>query len=204
MLKFLPAATRAIIVANVVLYVLERLFPNLLIGRLALWPLGSPLFAPWQLITYAFLHDPNDITHLLFNMFALYMFGRSLEEFWGPRRYLVYYFASVLAAGLAQLTVGVLMNNGENVVGASGGIFGILMAFALYFPHQRIILLFPPIPMPAWLFVTLYGLIELFLGVFNKQANVAHFAHLGGMVGGALVIAYWHYTGKVRRPSSGP
>src|SRR5580700_4362003 len=79
----------------------------------------------------------------------------------------------------------------EEVIGASGGVFGVLLAFAWYFPRQRIILLFPPIPMPAWLFVTVYGLLELFLGVTGTQQGVAHFAHLGGMLGGALCILYW-------------
>jgi membrane associated rhomboid family serine protease len=129
------------------------------------------------------------------------MFGRALEELWGPRRFLVYYFASVLAAAAAQLIVTAMTDSGYPTIGASGGVFGILLAFALNFPRQRIMLLFPPIPMPAWLFVTLYGMLELVLGVSNSQAGVAHFAHLGGMVGGALVFAYWRARGgrKVRR-----
>ena len=199
MSRFLPPATRAIIVVNVVLYLLEYLFPNQVIGSLALWPVATPLFQPWQLITYSFLHSPNTFTHLFFNMFALYMFGRSLEDLWGPRRFLVFYFASVLAAGAAQLTVAALSDASYPTLGASGGVFGVLFAFALFFPRQRIMLLFPPIPMPAWLFVTLYAILELVLGVTGTQAGVAHFAHLGGMVGGALVLAYWHATGKVRR-----
>jgi len=132
-------------------------------------------------------------------MFALYMFGRPLEDLWGPRRFLVYYFASVLAAALTQLTVTAIAGSGYPTIGASGGVFGVLLAFALNFPRQRIILLFPPIPMPAWLFVTLYGILELVLGAANSQSGVAHFAHLGGMLGGALVIAYWRSRGKVRR-----
>jgi membrane associated rhomboid family serine protease len=200
MLKFLPPATRAIIIANVVIYLLQVLFPSEALARLALWPIATSLFSPWQVITYSFLHSPEHPTHLFFNMFALYMFGRSLEDLWGPRRYLVYYFASVLAAACAQLIVTALMDTGYPTIGASGGVFGVLLAFALNFPRQRIMLLFPPIPMPAWLFVTLYGMLELVLGVSGSQAGVAHFAHLGGMVGGALVIAYWRSTGTLRRP----
>jgi membrane associated rhomboid family serine protease len=196
MFRFLPPATRAILVANVVLYLLQVLVPSAL-DRLALWPLATPYFAPYQIITYAFLH--GSFPHLFFNMFALYMFGRALEDFWGPRRFIVFYFACVLAAGLAQLLVTSLTDSLYPTVGASGGVFGVLLAFALYFPTQRITLLFPPIPMPAWLFVSLYGVLELVMGVTNTQAGVAHFAHLGGMVGGAIVIAYWHATGKVRR-----
>jgi membrane associated rhomboid family serine protease len=198
MLKFLPPATRAIIVATVAVFLLQTLFPSPALYRLALWPLQTPLFAPYQLITYAFLHA--NLTHIFFNMFALYMFGRALEELWGPRRFLMYYFTSVLAAGLTQLAVTTMTDTAYRTEGASGGVFGVLLAFAMFFPHQRIILLIPPIPMPAWVFVTLYGIAELVMGVLGTQEGVAHFAHLGGMFGGALVIAYWRATGQLRRP----
>ncbi|HEV7715231.1 MAG TPA: rhomboid family intramembrane serine protease [Steroidobacteraceae bacterium] len=198
MFRFLPPATRAIIVANVVIYLLQVFVHGPALDRLALWPLATPFFAPYQILTYAFLH--GGVAHIFFNMFALFMFGRALEDFWGPRRFLIYYFASVIAAAIAQLIVTSMMHSIEPTIGASGGVFGVLMAFAIYFPRQRITLLFPPIPMPAWLFVTLYGVLELVMGVTNTQAGVAHFAHLGGMVGGALVIAYWHSRGLFRRP----
>jgi membrane associated rhomboid family serine protease len=124
-------------------------------------------------------------------MFALFMFGRALEYFWGSRRFTIFYLACVIAAAATQLLTASLAGSTEATLGASGGVFGLLLAFAMYFPRQRITLLFPPIPMPAWLFVTLYGVLELVLGVTNTQAGVAHFAHLGGMLGGALVILYW-------------
>jgi membrane associated rhomboid family serine protease len=198
MLKLLPPATRAIIVATVAVFLLEQVAPGSGIRRLALWPYETRLFAPYQLITYAFVHQ--GWTHIFFNMFALFMFGRSLEELWGPRRFLVYYFASVLAAGLTQLAFTALTGTIYPTVGASGGVFGVLLAFAMIFPRQRILLLFPPIPMPAWVFVTLYGIAELVMGVLGTQEGVAHFAHLGGMFGGALVIAYWRASGQLRRP----
>lgn len=201
MFTSLPPATRAIIIVNVVVYLLQMLAPGPAIARLALWPLASPVFAPWQLITYAFLH--GGMAHIFFNMFALYMFGRALEDYWGPRRFLIFYFACVLAAGVTQLTVTALTHTSYPTIGASGGVFGVLLAFALYFPRQRITLLFPPIPMPAWLFVTLYGVLELVLGVTNTQAGVAHFAHLGGMIGGAVVIAWWRAADQPRRPPFG-
>ena len=188
MLKSLPPATRAIIAANVIAFLPQLYIGEALLQQFALWPLGT-LFQPWQLVTYAFLH--GSFAHIFFNMFALFMFGRPLEYFWGSRRFAVYYFACVIAAGATQLWTSVLANSTEATVGASGGVFGLLLAFAMYFPRQRITLLFPPIPMPAWLFVTLYGVLELVLGVTNTQAGVAHFAHLGGMLGGALVILYW-------------
>ena len=194
MFPAVPPATRVLILVNVALYALELLAPNVMTGLFALWPLGSSLFRPWQLLTYAFLHDPKNILHIFLNMFALYMFGGALESYWGGRRLVLFYLVCVLTAALTQLAVqypGGVAEDFAPVIGASGGVFGVLLAFAWYFPRQRIILLFPPIPMPAWLFVTLYGLLELFLGVTGTQQGVAHFAHLGGMLGGALCILYW-------------
>jgi membrane associated rhomboid family serine protease len=197
MLKTLPPATRAILVANVLLFALYYLLGPAFINRLALSPVQTPEFEWWQLITYSFMHE--GFLHLFFNMFALYMFGRALEAQWGARNFLIYYFASVLAAAATQLVWTTLTHTYAQTVGASGGVFGVLLAFALLYPRERLMLLFPPIPMPAWLFVTLYGVMELFLGVTNSQAGVAHFAHLGGMLGGALVFAFWRTLKPARQ-----
>jgi membrane associated rhomboid family serine protease len=197
MFNSLPPATRAIIAANVVVYLLQSFSGDTLVQLFALWPIGAG-FQPWQLITYAFLH--GSVAHIFFKMFALFMFGRALEYFWGSRRFVVFYVACVIAAGLTQLWMSSLSGSAEATIGASGGVFGLLLAFAMYFPRQRITLLFPPIPMPAWLFVTLYGALELVLGVTNTEAGVAHFAHLGGMLGGALVILYWRLSRRARTP----
>jgi membrane associated rhomboid family serine protease len=197
MLNAIPPATRAIIVACAIMFLLQQLVPGPAIYRLALWPIESPLFAPYQLITYAFLH--GSFPHIFLNMFAIFMFGRALEDLWGPRRFLVFYFASVLAAAITQVVFTAVTDMAARTEGASGGVFGVLLAFAMYFPRQRIMLLFPPIPMPAWVFVTLYAIAELVMGVAGTQEGVAHFAHLGGMLGGALVIAWWRATGQARR-----
>jgi membrane associated rhomboid family serine protease len=189
MFPSVPPATRALILINVGVYLLQQFAGPLMAALFALWPLGSPQFRPWQLITYAFLH--GSLAHIFFNMFALFMFGRALEAYWGGRRLVGFYLVCVVTAALTQLVAQRGAGVNEEVIGASGGVFGILLAFAWYFPRQRIILLFPPIPMPAWLFVTLYGLLELFFGVTGTEAGVAHFAHLGGMAGGALCILYW-------------
>jgi membrane associated rhomboid family serine protease len=191
----LPPATRAIIAANVVAFLLQQVFAEPMLRLFALWPAGT-LFEPWQLLTYAFLHA--SLAHIFFNMFALFMFARPLEYLWGSRRFTLFYFACVIAAAGTQLLTAALAGSMEPTLGASGGVFGLLLAFAMYFPRQRITLLFPPIPMPAWLFVTLYGVLELVLGVTNTEAGVAHFAHLGGMLGGALVILYWRARGRPR------
>ena len=190
----LPPVTRAIIIANVVVFLLQFVAGNILLSLFALWPVGDSLFQPWQLLTYSFLHA--GFLHIFFNMFALYMFGTPLEAFWGSRRFAFYYVACVLTAAATELAVQNATEVGGPVLGASGGVFGLLLAFAWYFPKQRLMLLFPPIPMPAWLFVTIYGAFELVLGVTGAQPGVAHFAHLGGMLGGALSILYWRARGR--------
>ena len=190
----MPPVTLALVVANVAMFLLQGLLPGLIVP-FALWPLGSSAldprvgFEPWQLLTYAFLH--GGLLHLAFNMFALYMFGGAIERVFGPRRYLTYYLVSVLTAAITQLVVAGMSNAVYPTVGASGGVFGLLLAYALYFPHTRVMLLFPPIPLPARTFVFLYAALELFLGVTGTQQGVAHFAHLGGMVGGYLMLRYW-------------
>ena len=193
----MPPATRALVLINVGVFLLEQVAGNVLLPLFALWPLHSPLFRPWQLITYAFLH--GNVAHIFLNMFALFMFGRGLELYWGSRRFLIYYFVCVLSAAVTQLLVEGASGGGEPVLGASGGVFGVLLAFAWYFPNQRLIVLPIPIPVPAWLFVTIYALIELFSGLTRTQQGVAHFAHLGGMLGGALVMLYWSAQDRARR-----
>jgi membrane associated rhomboid family serine protease len=194
MSSLLPPATRALILANVGVFVAQLLVGSPMLVWFALWPIASGRFHPWQIVTYAFLH--GSFAHIFLNMFALFMFGRGLELYWGGRRFLGYYFVCVIAAALTQLAVEGAGGGAEPVLGASGGVFGILLAFAWYFPRQRLILLPIPIPMPAWLFVTGYALIELFSGLTRTQEGVAHFAHLGGMLGGALCILYWRARGR--------
>jgi membrane associated rhomboid family serine protease len=190
----LPPAVRFLLIANVAFFAVEALSGSSgLIAYLALWPIGTsgPVsFEPWQLVTYSFLHA--NFWHLFVNMFALYMFGGELERLWGQRRFVQLYFASVVAAAVSQLLFSAFSGAPPYpTVGASGGVFGLLLAYAMYFPHRTIVLLIPPIPMPAWLFVTLYGLLELYLGITGTQEGVAHVAHLGGMLGAWLMILYW-------------
>jgi membrane associated rhomboid family serine protease len=124
-------------------------------------------------------------------MFALYMFGSDIERLFGSRYFLIFYLISVISAALSQLVVTAAMGAPPfPTVGASGGVYGLLLAFGMYFPRRMIVLIFPPIPMQARIFVIVFGALELFLGVTGTQAGVAHFAHLGGMLGGWLVIQY--------------
>lgn len=199
MFQPLTPVTGALIIGNVIVYLLQHLLGDQVLLSFALWPTGvvledgTPLFHFWQVVTYAFLHGSPQ--HLFFNMFALYMFGSDIERLLGRERYITYYFVCVIGAALAQLLVNYLMHSNAPTLGASGGVFGLLLAFGMAFPQRRIMLIFPPIPMPAWVFVTGYGVIELFMGITQTQQGVAHFAHLGGMAGGFVLIQYWR-----RRP----
>jgi membrane associated rhomboid family serine protease len=193
----MPTATRTLIIANVAVFVLQALIGDILIAKFALWPLGhfaveapptTVGFEPWQLVTYAFLH--GSFMHIGLNMLALFIFGPDVERELGTGRYLVLYFAAVVSAACVQLLTMASAGNIYPTIGASGGIFGVLLAYGMLFPHRILVLLFPPIPLPAWLLVTIYGLIELANGVFGTEAGIAHFAHLGGMLGAYLVLRF--------------
>jgi membrane associated rhomboid family serine protease len=160
----------------------------LIVTIVSFWPLQAG-FRPWQLVSYAFLHA--NTFHLAVNMYGLWMFGSEMERLLGRRTFLQLYVASVLSAAVMQLLVMSISGSITPTVGASGGVFGLLLAYGMCFPNRIVVLLIPPIPMPARLFVILYAALELLLGVTGAQANVAHFAHLGGMVGGYLVIRQW-------------
>ena len=184
----MPPVTQALLIANVAVFLLQSAGSGQLEDWFALWPLG-PQFQIWQLVTYGFLH--GGLAHIFFNMFALYMFGSDIERLFGSRYFLAYYLACVVSAALCQLVVtGVMGGPPIPTVGASGGLYGLLLAFGIYFPRSMVVLIFPPIPMQARIFVIVFGALELFLGVTGTQAGVAHFAHLGGMLGGWLVIQY--------------
>jgi len=189
----MPRGTQAIIGANVVVFLLQlsSISTNRsLISLFALWPIVPDTggFAPWQLVTYGFLH--GGYSHIFFNMFAIYMFGSALEQFFGTRYYVALYFVSVVVAALTQLVVDALLGTPAPTFGASGGVYGLLLAFGMLFPQQRLMLLFPPIPVKAWVAVTGYAVLELVLGVTGTQQGVAHFAHLGGMLGAFLMIQW--------------
>jgi membrane associated rhomboid family serine protease len=192
--QVMTPVVRSLLIACIVVFGLQYLLGDVLELYFALWPpardAGNPDFLPWQIVSYAFLH--GGVTHLLFNMFALYMFGPDIERLMGSKRFLVYYLVCVVGAALAQLLVLHMIGTPPvPTVGASGGIFGLLLAYGMAYPRRKLMLIFPPIPMPAWLFVTLYGLLELYLGLTGSNAGVAHFAHLGGMVGGLALLLYW-------------
>ena len=182
----LPPVTRALILICVAVFAMQQLLP--LVGLLALWPLQGGNFMPWQVFSYAFLH--GDLLHLFFNMLALWMFGAEIERLWGGKRYLQFLLASSMAAALVQLVWTLLIGSRVPTLGASGATYGLLLAFGMLFPNRTIMLLIPPIPMKAKFFVAIFGALELVLGVMGPS-GIAHFAHLGGMLGGFLMIRYW-------------
>jgi membrane associated rhomboid family serine protease len=172
----------------VAVFLLQSASGGVLEEWFALWPPGHG-FAIWQLLTYGFLH--GGIAHIFFNMLGLYMFGSDIERLFGSRYFLAYYLACLVAAALSQLIVTGLMGGPPvPTLGASGGLYGLLLAFGMYFPRRMVMLIFPPIPMQARFFVILFGSLELVFGVTGTAAGVAHFAHLGGMLGGWLMIQY--------------
>lgn len=208
-----PPIVMQLLIANGVLFVLTAFMQLPLDRYFALWPIGPetvttadgvflvPSWMPWQLLTYGFLHA--NLGHIFFNMFALWMFGSALENHWGSRRFLFFYLVCVIGAGIVQTAVAsIAVSSGSfpyATVGASGGVFGILLGFGMLFPNHRIMLLIPPVPMKAKYFVIGYGALTLFFGMTGTQAGVAHFAHLGGMLFGFLTILYWRHANKPRR-----
>ena len=187
--------TLTLIAINIAAFFLEQRDPNLFIGLFALWPpspavaADEPIFHVWQLLTYSALHA--NLTHLLFNMFGLYIFGRDIERTLGRMRVAALYVASVLSGALVQIAMSLASTHSYPTIGASAGVFGLLVSYAMLFPHRRVVLLFPPIPMPAWVFATGYGVLELVLGASGEEADVAHFAHIGGMLGAIALMLYW-------------
>ena len=198
----IPPVTQGLLWAIAIGYLLQSLVKVSGLDFM-LWPWGTfatgdpanPTvgFMPWQLVSYAFMH--GSFMHLFFNGIALFQFGAPLEQHWGSRRFALYFFVCVIGAGLIQLGVATYDLAGVGgpypTIGASGGVFGVLLAFGMLFPHHRVMLLLPPVEMSARTLVIVFGVIELLIGVTGLQTGVAHFAHLGGMLFGWLLIRYW-------------
>lgn len=218
--RFAPRITRILIFVNVVMLLLQHLLPTRLginlTDMLGLHYFEADRFAPYQLVTYMFLHSTHSLWHLLNNMFMLWMLGSMVERYLGEQRYLLYYLTSGIIAGLVQEAVWYfdfhelsayrdqLVNIGGGIVdygrailnmpitvGASGAVFAILLAYGMFFPNAELFLLFLPIPIKAKYFVILLGLYELFQGVHATGSSIAHFAHLGGLLGGLFLILMW-------------
>ncbi|WP_043692664.1 rhomboid family intramembrane serine protease [Luteibacter sp. 9133] len=212
----LPPITRNLLIANVLVFIVQTLLGDdntMAVSRwFALWPIGHDIavdmgggdiaglgFRAWQLVTYGFMH--GSVMHIVLNMYALYMFGGLIERVMGKRRFVIYYFTCLIAAAVAQLAV-VYFFEPEKMfptVGASGAVFGLLGAFAMLFPREKLMLIPIPVGIPAWLFVTLYGAAELIFGVTGTVSGVAHFAHLGGLFAGLVLLWAWGVRPPPRR-----
>jgi membrane associated rhomboid family serine protease len=201
---FTPAV-KWLITMNILVFVMQFLRGQFMEYWFALWPnfhsgylpvsvneyYAVNSFRPWQLITYAFLHSTSSISHILFNMIGLWMFGKPLELTVGTKRFTIFYLTCVLGGALTHLAYAHVVGSPFPMLGASGGVFGLLLAYGMLFPREKVFMLFIPVPIEARFFVILYGLLELFNGISNVQGGVAHFAHLGGMLFGIFVIQYW-------------
>lgn len=197
----LPSGVKHLLIINVLMfaatYVLERLGYLQITNMLCLWPLGSGLFRIWQPLTYMFMHAGLD--HIFLNMFALWMFGYVLENYWGTKRFVAYYLVCGIGAAITHMAMSLLFKMPlVPTVGASGAVYGILLAFGMMFPNERIYLYFL-MPIKAKWFVIGYAAIELFEGFFRAD-NVAHFAHLGGMLFGLILILLWRRRNRNDNP----
>lgn len=200
-----PPAVRNLIMINVLVWVAQLLYdPKYdLTSKIGLWPIGNENFRPWQIITHMFAHatySPGGgiiFYHILFNMFALWMFGRILENIWGAKRFVKFYIICGLGAAAAHLGMQYLMGAGDVAVGASGAVFGVLVAFAMTFPNTELYIMFIPIPVKAkWAILGLVVL-DLFGGISQFAGdNIAHFAHLGGAITGFILLKIWNKTNR--------
>ncbi len=238
-----PPVTKNLIIINVLIWLVEYLsrgFGSTIVNHLGLHYFGSEMFNPIQPVTYMFLHAQGSITHILFNMFSLWMFGRMMENVWGSKRFLLYYMICGIGAAVVQEAVWAFtwqheyiegiaklngmtydhmksvvdtalangdlrfiegmaaMKNSMITIGASGAVFGILLGFAFVFPDIPMYLFFIPIPIKAKYMVAGYAVLEFFFGVSGTASSVAHFAHLGGMIFGLIILLYWEKKGMLR------
>ena len=194
-----PPIVKNLIIVNILIYIATALIPSfetLMARYCQLYWFGSPWFHSWQFITYMFLH--GGFSHLFFNMFALWMFGRTLEDRLGPQRFMIYYVVCGVGAALIQMLVAWLTHDtGIVLIGASGAVMGLLLAFGVMYPNSQIFVFPLPFPITAKWFVMGYAAIELLSGATGYDLGVAHFAHVGGMLWGWLLLIYWKRRHKI-------
>jgi Uncharacterized membrane protein (homolog of Drosophila rhomboid) len=215
-LSSIPPVVKNIIIVNIIIYIATMLSGNFMYEKFALFYFSSPFFKPYQIITHMFMH--GGFFHIFFNMYTLFIFGSVLERVWDSKKFLFYYFVTGIGAALLHLGVMWLQINGAMdaanagdptaiakiqeilltpTVGASGAIYGLLLAYGMLFPNNVMQLFFPPVALKAKYFVLIFGALELFLGISGRGGNIAHFAHLGGMLFGFFLILYWKKNNKM-------
>lgn len=206
----IPTVTKNLVAINILMFIATLVNENFMVANFAMFYPASPFFKPWQILTHMFMH--GGFWHIFFNMYSLLMFGSILERSLGPKKFLIFYFVTGLGAvalhtGVEWMQARVFIANGDvdayqrllvtTTLGASGAIYGVLIGFAMLYPQARLTLIFPPIPMTAKWLVIIFAAIELFSGINGIQESVAHFAHLGGMLFGWLLIRWWRKHGKL-------
>lgn len=206
----IPTVTKNLVAINILMFIATLINENFMVANFAMFYPASPFFKPWQILTHMFMH--GGFWHIFFNMYSLLMFGSILERSLGPKKFLIFYFVTGLGAvalhtGVEWMQARVFIANGDvdayqrllvtTTLGASGAIYGVLIGFAMLYPQARLTLIFPPIPMTAKWLVIIFAAIELFSGINGIQEGVAHFAHLGGMLFGWLLIRWWRKHGKL-------
>lgn len=206
----IPTVTKNLVAINILMFIATLINENFMVANFAMFYPASPFFKPWQILTHMFMH--GGFWHIFFNMYSLLMFGSILERSLGPKKFLIFYFvtglgAAALHTGVEWMQARVFIANGAvnayqallmtPTLGASGAIYGVLIGFAMLYPQAQLMLIFPPIPVKAKWLVVIFAVIELFSGINGIQASVAHFAHLGGMLFGWLLIRWWRKHGKL-------
>lgn len=206
----IPTVTKNLVAINILMFIATLINENFMVANFAMFYPASPFFKPWQILTHMFMH--GGFWHIFFNMYSLLMFGSILERSLGPKKYLIFYFVTGLGAvalhtGVEWMQARVFIANGiaqayqqllvTPTLGASGAIYGVLIGFAMLYPQARLMLIFPPIPVKAKWLVIIFAVIELVFGINGIQGGVAHFAHLGGMLFGWLLIRWWRKHGKL-------
>jgi membrane associated rhomboid family serine protease len=208
----MPAVVKNLLIINGLMFLARSLFDDFMIETFSLFYPASPLFRFFQLLTHMFMHA--DLMHLFFNMYALWLFGSMIERVWGGKKFLFYYLVTGLGAACLHLFIEYLKIGNLDVneyyyriadiyrtpmLGASGAVFGVLLAFGMMFPNTVLQLIIPPVRLKAIWLVVIYGVLELFFGVTQTTAGVAHFAHVGGMLFGFILITYWKHRGTLFR-----
>lgn len=206
----IPTVTKNLLAINILMFIATLINENFMVANFAMFYPASPFFKPWQILTHMFMH--GGFWHIFFNMYSLLMFGSILERSLGPKKFLIFYFVTGLGAvalhtGVEWMQARVFIANGAvnayqallmtPTLGASGAIYGVLIGFAMLYPQAQLMLIFPPIPVKAKWLVIIFAAIELFSGINGIQESVAHFAHLGGMLFGWLLIRWWRKHGKL-------
>ena len=195
-MRYLPPAIKNLLIINIIVFLGTELIGEPMYRLFALFPIGSPLFRWWQFVTHMFMH--GNFAHIFFNMWSLIVFGPLLERLWGSKKFLIFYFVCGLGAALCHELVQMTQPLANiPTVGASGAIYGLLLGFGMLYPNYVLTLVFPPVSLKAKWFVVIFAAIELVTGILGTSDGVAHFAHLGGMLFGLILILIWKKQGKM-------